>query len=322
MLPRLAAFPNLTELDLSRTAITDANLSTLKLSAPIEQSRRGSVLSLSDTQVTWQGARDVASRMPHELLELAGLNITDEQLSTGIAAKGLSLARNPITDAGVDALLEHSNIHRLDLSDTSITGKTLDRRNCPTVLILDGTNIDDANLTKLLTNRTVDYLSIQNTQVTAAVLPLLVGKSVKLGAGPITESDLLVMGNASFSHLGLHDKKFDGRCLLAGKIKAMSVDLSGSSVTDDIVMQFLTSGSGTSYLGLANTRITDACLTFINTAELDIRGTSITVRGLSARPQRGRLVISHQQFTPLELANLQRIGYQLDERSEYCLFPR
>lgn len=318
ILQELGAFPNLVVLDLSSTAITDDGLQELKgvsLASVGDFSNRGySRLSVANTKVSWSAANQLAERLTIKELNLGGLGITDAQLATPIKVNNLTLSRNPISDAGIAALLEQGDFYKLDLSDTSITGSTLNSPRCPQTLILDGTQISDANLLSILKLGRVQKLSLARTNVTAAVLPKLAGLSIRLGSGRIIESDLANLKTTSFEHLGLNDQQFSGRCLLGGNIQTRSLDLSNSSVTDEIVISLMKRG-WREYLGLANTQISDACMGSWTAGQVDVRGTRVTAAGLAMEPTYGSIILSHDQFSPKEMAQLEHLMIEFDEPS-------
>lgn len=321
IVPELKAFPALRELDLSGTAITDAGLQTLELPNQRIVNPDGTTgfprLCLADTQVTWAAVQELARHNTICHLDLSGLQIKDDDLATRIAVKSLRLSRNPITDEGLRALLEKSSLRRLDVSDTAITGSTLNVAECPQRLNLDGTAINDATLTAILKTGNVIELSLRRTSITAAVLPLLVNKSLRLGKGAITENDLATLGRANFEHLGLNDKQFTGKCMTTGTLSTSSLDLSDSSVTDDILFSIGGKGIGFQYLGLANTQVSDACIPYLQSVmEIDIRGTRITFSGLGNRSYYGP-VVSHNQFTPRELNSLHNTQGQFTQRPRF-----
>ena len=325
ILPELKAFPNLQELDLSGTAITDAGLEQLALPKFKVANPDGTPgfqrLSLADTKVKWAAIQQLAKKHVISHLDLSGLQISDADLATGISVSSLRLSHNPITDEGLPALLKNSRLHGLDVSDTAITGSTL---NVPSLqrLNLDGTAITDATLTAILNNSSVSHFSLRRTGITPAVLPLLVNKSIRLGKGAITENDLAALGPAHFDHLGLNDKQFTGKCMTAGTLSTLSLDLSNSSVTDDVLMSIGGKGNWFQFLGLANTKATDGCLLYLQAvSELDIRGTRVTGEGLRLRYTQGFLVISHDQFTPKQLSSLHGPKVEINKRPRFSHWP-
>ncbi len=191
-LPKLAGFRLVNKLDLSRTGITTEGL--LRWDPFSERDwthRQFDMLSLADTKVDWSQLAEAKWLQRVQNIDLSGLNITDEQLAQPITARGLRLARNPITDAGVQSLLENDTVQHLDLTDTNIDGSTLATDKCPEDLVLDGTQITDATLQAILATGRVRKLSIARTKVTPAILKQLGPTvSLRLGAGLITEADL------------------------------------------------------------------------------------------------------------------------------------
>ncbi len=146
---KLEAFTNLEKLDLSRTSITSEGLLRWRrLTNPEEFPRPITELSLADTKVDWASLASLRHSIKH--LDLSGLNITDDQFKQPILASSLTLARNPITDAGIDSLFSRQQLRHLDLTDTNIDGSSLAHNKCPEDLVLDGTQITDATLTAIL----------------------------------------------------------------------------------------------------------------------------------------------------------------------------
>lgn len=310
IMDELKPFRRLESLDLSRTAITDEGL---KKFGSVNWLRK---LSVADTKLSWSAIQEFCKSHSIVDLDVAGLQITDEQLKVPLGVGKLGLARNPITDDGVATLLEGNQLARLDLSDTAITGSTLKTLQCPESVILDGTQINDANLLAILSLGKVRKLSLARTNVTAAVLPKLANRSVRLGQGLITENDLANAGPLMFTYLGLNDKQFTGQCLLGGTLGASSLDLSNSSITDDIAGS-LRAGGWRNYINLANTQITDRALNGIMAGQVDLRGTRVTAEGLSTRQSYFTIVVSHNQFTPKEMVLLHRTNVSTDAEPIY-----
>ncbi len=122
-----------------------------------------------------------------------------------------------------------------------------------------------------------------DTKVTAAVLPQLGGRSVRLGKCFITDKDLGNLAPIEFKHLGLNDKQFTGACLKAGNVIANSLDLSRSSVTDEILHTIACTHNPFRFLGLAHTQVTDAGMRNVLANELDLRGNASHCRWDLAR---------------------------------------
>ena len=321
VVPKLKAFSKLMHLDLSNTAITDAGLQQLlNQSGSDAESYEGiSILSLADTQVTWAGIEKFLEGKKLLTLDVSGLGITDQQVVKLHAIMALTLSRNPITDEGLSALLNTGRPSYLDVSDTAVTGTALATSRCPMELNLDGTQVSDATLTAILSAGKLRRVSLARTKVTAAVLPSLAGMAVRLGDGPITEDDLASLNTISFMHLGLNGQQFTGKCMAIGKIQTDSLDLSNSSVTDDVVLSFPRRYAR--FVGLAHTKIADKAVQRLFAREIDLRGTRVTAAGLAAIHSYFGIVLSHNQFSPSDMALLDQAKVEIKERSAKRLGP-
>ncbi len=177
----LKAFSKLEQLDLSGTSITNTGLSKLPAIR---------TLSLADTKVSFLEAMRFARSKRLGTLDLSGIGMTDDDIKAAsdiaMMMTALKLARNPISDEGVAALLTHEvQAMELDLSDTQVDGSCLVGPFCPQKVNLDGTQVTDAVLGKLLKMPVwkCQSVSLRRTQVTAAVLPALDRRTVRLGHG-------------------------------------------------------------------------------------------------------------------------------------------
>ena len=321
VVPKLKAFSKLMHLDLSSTAITDAGLKQLLIqSGSNTQSYEGiSALSLADTQVTWAGIEQFLAGKKLLALDVSGLGITDQQVVKLHDIMALTLSRNPITDEGLSALLSLGRMSNLDLSDTEVTGTALATSHCPFEVNLDGTQVTDATLTSILSTGKLSRISLARTKITAAMLPSLAGKAVRLGEGPITEDDLANLNTISFMHLGLNGQQFTGKCIAIGKIQTDSLDLSNSSVTDDVVLSLPRRYAR--FVGLAHTKISDRAVSSIFAQEIDLRDTRVTAVGLAAIHSYHHIILSHNQFSPKEMALLDQAKVEIKERPAKSLGP-
>lgn len=324
VVPKLKSYRQLKRLDLSNTAITDAGLQQLLNQSPASASRASyegmAMLSLADTKVTWAGIEQFIDRKKLLALDVSGLGVTDQQVAKLSGIMALTLSRNPITDEGLSALLSINYPSYLDLSDTAVTGAGLATWRCPMELNLDGTQVSDATLTAMLSVGKVRRISLARTKVTAAMLPSLAGMTVRLGEGPITEKDLANLNTISFVHLALNGKQFTGKCMAIGKIQTNSLDLSNSSVTDDVVLS-LPRLPSMRFMGLAHTKISDKAVQRLFAQEIDLRDTRVTAAGLAAIHSYFRIVLSHNQFSPRDMALLDQAKVENKERPAKSLGP-
>ncbi len=310
---KLVYFPKLKHLDLSDTAITNAGLQKL------EKLSNLTTLSLAGTKVDLALALQVSSKLGVRELDVSGTGITDAQLNGELTIAddlSLNLGRNPITDSGIAELLKNGvRLKRLDLSDTNIDGSGLTSTNCPSALNLDRTKITDANLIKILDKRICRDVSIRSTNVTAAILPSVIpfwGLSLRLGAGNITEQDLINLPPSTrFGRLSLNDIKFKGDFLKNGKFRFESLDLSHSGITDG-ALQNVVRNSYVFFMDLSHTEITDAGLAGLSCQAADLRHTKVTVEGIRKTQHLGRIFIHHDQFPAAELATLRNTNVVID----------
>lgn len=189
--------PDLKELDLSNTEITDAGLACLSKLANLEKlelratqvTTRGLAhvknyihlrsLDLANTRVGQEGARQIAE-LPHlEELDLRLARISDAALAHVRECprlRRLRLAGTGITDEGLRDLAGLSGLEELDLRGTEISDAGLqDLQNLSSLkrLQLDEAPITDAGLEHLHRLPNLTHLSLMNTQISDAALPHL-----------------------------------------------------------------------------------------------------------------------------------------------------
>lgn len=319
MLPILNRFPTLQVLDLSGTRITDAGLAELR---PVRS------LALADTSISFPAAMEYSRLWSLGQLDLSGTSVTDDQIiDAGRQANSsvsrlteLRLARNSISDVGVSALFDLCTVsYLLVLSDTRVTGDSLPHLNSPSAINLDGTLVDDAVLSKLLALPSwgCSQLSLRRTGVTAAILPRLTGRSVAFGGGQITETDLLSWPALSFTELRLNGPEFTGEALASGKILVQRLDLSHSSVTDDVLKRLDPLG-WINGLKLSHTKVSIEGLKGFNAGEIDLRHTAVSGADLLKHFDlilSHRIMIRHDNCSPEELLKLRDRRVVIDESS-------
>lgn len=319
MLPILQRFPVLQVLDLSGTRITDSGLAKLR---PVR------TLALADTFISFPAAMAYSKLYSLGQLDLSGTSVTDDQIidasrqanSSISSFSELKLARNSISDVGVSALFDLCTVSSLlDLSDTRVTGDSLPHLTSPATIKLDGTLVDDAVLIKLLALPSwgCSQLSLRRTGVTAAILPRLAGRSVALGGGQITETDLLSWPALSFAELKLNGPEFTGEALASGKILVQRLDLSHSSVTDDVLKRLDPMG-WINGLKLSHTKVSIEGLKGFNAGEIDLRHTAVSGADLLKHFDlilSHRIMIRHDNCSPEELLKLRDRRVVIDERS-------
>ncbi len=318
-LKALKLFPALQRLDLSGTSITDKGL---------EQLPQLKVLSLADTKVTWASAIAWSMAKVTEELDLSGIGVTDRDIiATQDRASyplNLTLARNPITDEGVTAILSSERyFNKMDLSDTEVVGDSLANHFCPRSVVLDGTKVTDTAIRNMLAHPSCQCgkLSLRRTQVTAAVLPALASRpmamSLRLGHGLITEADIRSLRIASFDTLALNGPEFTGESLTARTIDYQVVDLSDSSVTD-AVLKDLQVGRWIRALKLSNTQVTMAGVLGFSSSLIDLRDAPlIRSKDIKHGMNISRLSLRHETCTPEEIVSLRKNRVMFDEDHDW-----
>jgi hypothetical protein len=163
-----AQLPHLTELDLTRTAVTDAGLKKLVAAAPYL-----SRLSLEGTAVTDAGLKHLAQAKRLRGLILTGTRVANEgvaQLADNERLEEIWLDRTAITD-DVAQSLSKMRLEALSLRGTKISGKLfagLGEQPRLTTIWADATPLSDGDLRQLARLKSLQVLSLMRTSVTEA----------------------------------------------------------------------------------------------------------------------------------------------------------
>lgn len=131
-------FPEVRDLLLGRTQLTDAGLSELRRFRHLES------LSLQRIPITDQGLRQLAVPRDLTFLDLSSTNISDQGLKSLAAfpkLEELRLCDTRISDAGLAHLRQHRNLRLLALTQTAVTEQGIARlqRALPTCTIEEKT---------------------------------------------------------------------------------------------------------------------------------------------------------------------------------------
>lgn len=121
-LTKLGSLPELEELNLSYTRLTDAGLKSLEQFPALKR------LYLSETQITDAGLNTLAQRSGLESLDLSGTPITDKNLGELIKLSRLSrlfLARTQLSGKAVDALLGFPELTVLHLAGVELKAEEI-----------------------------------------------------------------------------------------------------------------------------------------------------------------------------------------------------
>jgi hypothetical protein len=139
-----ALFPDLKQIRLRHTKLTDAGLKAVVGLGRLEEFR------CEGSAITGRGLEHLAERQGLKVLDLSAGKLTNESLGALLAVpalRELHLADNPIGDNGVTLLAQLDGIETLDLA---------------------GTAISDAGLRMLTKHATLKTLIVTDTRVTAA----------------------------------------------------------------------------------------------------------------------------------------------------------
>jgi len=155
-----------TALDLSKSKLTDSDLSMLKAHSSLVR------LSLGNTTITDAGLALVEGLKRLEVLHLYHTGITDAglvRLRKLTRLKELNLAGTKVTDVGLHTLRDLIHLESLDLAETPMTDRALENLKAwkrLTHLNLFGTQVGDAGLIHLRALAELEWLSLSGTQVT------------------------------------------------------------------------------------------------------------------------------------------------------------
>lgn len=218
---RLASFPKLKNLTLSKTQIGDACLAKLATNSNLE------VLRLGSTKVSDRGVAHLTALTKLKTLGLADTRITDESLRELAKLKeleSLSLFRTDISDDGLAQLAPLAKLQTLDVPETRVSGAAFKEL-------------------RSLTN--LERLQLGGDQVTdegaqwAMQMPRL--RHVTLEDAPLTMKSLghiewpSTLETISLAGTGLTD---DGLMRLAKCPNLRSVGISGTKVTTEGIKRF------------------------------------------------------------------------------------
>jgi hypothetical protein len=187
----LKAFPNLSELSVEATAISDAGL------VHIAKLKHLRTLRLSRTRITDAGLKSISGLSELRDLYLLQTAITDAGLAEVGKLENLQvlwLAETRITDAGVAKVDKLSNLRLVDLAETRVTdacAPTL--RKFPRLrgLWLNATAISDVGLREIGDLHNLTLLDLEGTKITDSGLPKLAGlqKLERLGVAKTKVTD-------------------------------------------------------------------------------------------------------------------------------------
>jgi hypothetical protein len=337
LLAELSRYRGLTELSLAGSNVDEALLSQLPRWFPALER-----LDLANTNVTAQGLRNLLPLTKLSSLGLAGTDLTIGQINgflrehntqgrlteldlsdSQLGAQGLArldgrivrltIGSMRLTDADLE-LLKDRHFGSLDISGNPIAGHGLKDINI-FELVAHNVPLSDDGLRSFLggASTSVNKLVLSNTQLTDASAPLLLGvQKLHLGDGTISEAAIAAKATR-IETLGLHGKQFTGALLPQLVSRINGLDLSGSGVTDQTLIDLSESLQQTSSqlygLGLAGTEITDRGVQGLDgsfISELDLRRTGVSAAGISQMRSRYRIYVDVNQFTPQQLDMLRQ----------------
>ena len=178
----ILAFDTAESLSLSRTALSDGQLSKLAGLKNLE------VLDLSYTPISDESAKTLAQFENLQVVRLEGTKITDQIVATLVNLPQLStfyLAKTDISDHGLELLRNHKMLNVLDLSSCNITDEGLRSLGKPPFLQHlwlaktvrygedDKSNLTDGCVDYLLTLETLIDLDIADSKITESGLKRL-----------------------------------------------------------------------------------------------------------------------------------------------------
>jgi hypothetical protein len=229
--------PNLNRLDLARTGVTAAGLQHL-----LALTNLGS-LGLAGSDLTIEQINEFVAEHAKTGIGLHTLDLSDTGLnaeairSLDQRISSLAICRLGFTDSDL-AAFGGRQFAELDISGNSITGKGLVGMSIHR-LVADDVPLTDEGLRAFLgsANATVDELVLSKTHLTDQSAPLLLGLShLQLGEGTISEAALAANVPAPQLILALRGQQFTGTCLAAIGPRVRALDLSGSGVTDQALI--------------------------------------------------------------------------------------
>ena len=332
MLAAISLMPNLTQLNLARSSISDDDIEVLyQLDQILHLDLSGTSLSaksLAQLSTQWLQPFKWTQTTPQQLtsvpiefqfLDLSAMPVFQEdplkilqvfpksqQVSLGFGGYGLS-------DQQFEELLDHFSLtESFDVRDNNLNGSFL--KNSPPRrwrrLMLDGNPISDASIINDLPP--VQSLSLRRTPVTDKILATLSKNylaELTLGESKITEKGL---ANCSITCgvLRIRDKDFTGECFETWQPSCSTLDLSECGVTDDTLGAIL--NLSPVLLNLSGTLITDDCLrefSRLHTNMIDLSNTAITFEGLKRGDLAGSayVIVGPGQFTDEQLQELKRV---------------
>ncbi len=278
-----------TEIDLSKTAVTDADLASLKVFPFLE------VLNLSDTQVSDTGLTHLKGLTNLSNVRLLRTKVTDAGLVTLkglIALQVLDLHDTRVSDAGLLHLKGLANLRSLDLAVTQVSNEGMPHLKGLSKLVrldLAGTKVSPEGLRHLKGISTLEVLGLTGPQVDDVGLAFLLRefpslRSIWLTETSVSDAGLFHLkgrinlytlylkrnnvGDAGLAHLAgltnlldlsLTETKVSdvGLVHLKGLTKLQTLDLSYTKVSDEglIHLEGLTQ---LDTLNLGRTKVTDA----------------------------------------------------------------
>ncbi|HEV3340648.1 MAG TPA: M56 family metallopeptidase, partial [Pirellulales bacterium] len=336
VLDALAAFPELEQLILWESGVTDDQLARLPL-------RNLKYLNLSDTPISNQGLKHLRSLVKLRSLVLTRTAVTDRGLvplarltdleeldldETAVGDEGvadladlpklaaLSLRKTAIGDAALKYLQNRTSLRHLDLRGTKVTDLgliSLQGLAELTTLRLDDTGVSDAGIEIIERLASVTELTLGNTQVTDASAAAIARWA------DLTRLDLR---HTAFSELGVKR--------LAELRKLVFLDLAGTKISDASLLA-LGGMDKLRELDLADTPIGDAGLRFLQPLpslwRLDLSGTQISdarLEALKLLPRLAFVNVQGTQITALDVfravprtnPNVAKILSALDDKTE------
>jgi Leucine-rich repeat (LRR) protein len=298
------ALPEVRELDLSYTKITDQGVAELSKRAYLSN------LNLSNTRITDRGVEPLAKFLGLERLVLSDTQVTDRgvgKLVGNIHLTELNLDQTQITGAALESLTKLLSLESLSLAGTKIMETSLasvPRMPKLTYLNLLATDVSDAGLARLSACRKLESVTLSLTKVTDAGLPHLASlpqlQRLYLFGQPITDHGLATIGGfGSLTHLSLAGAKISDQGVKSLRQLAQleMLSLAGTSISDEAI-EHLNALARLTNLDLSGTAITDRSTVAISKLaslrSLTVLQTQLSETALQRlRQANSKLMISH-----------------------------
>lgn len=235
------------------------------------------------------------SRSRLNSVTLVNANLTDDQFDqlNCSSVVGWKLAGNQLTDKTLTKLWNNSKISWIDFSRNPVTATGLSQLPARTPWVSFEANeipLDDKIALALAKSGSIESLILGKTSVTPAGLDSLIssGMNVTLAEGSFDEEQLASINpNCTPNQwLRLTGKSFTGNFLKSWS-RVPQICLSGTSVTDETLIEIAPKIAPTGYISVQDTQISDASLPALQRIAphlLELQNSRVTAEGLLKHP--------------------------------------